>query len=261
MVVLSCDIIERPRKNLVNLASATDHVVLLEEFTGHYCGNCPLAHGEADKLSEYFDSNLAIISIHSGYFAEPVHGPQFGTDYRTPAGNELDLFFDPSTPGYPTGMINRRNFGSGILQDFIEWGAFVQQAVDETPEMRIDIVNAYDTITRNLVITVDLEYFASASANDRLIVCFTEDSIVSPQKTNDSVIPDYVHRHVLRSTITNGTWGEVIDGMEISAGEQYVFHFNCPIRPEWNDKHCAIVAYVADDATKEIRQAAKEEVR
>ncbi len=260
----SCDIIKGVKKDLNNLIAASDNIVLLEDWTGHGCGNCPDAHREARTLADFYDSNLVVISIHSGAFASTtLFGPGFETDYTTTMGTAVDDYFMADQAGFPKGMINRRTFNGKVLQNFADWSTYIQQVLSESPQMGIDITTVYDSVTRNISITVDLEYFVNGSASDQIVVCLIEDSIVSPQKDYDSVpdkLPNYVHRHLLRDAITTGNWGEAIDAGGISAGDQFILNFNYTIPLAFDDKHCAIVAFVADDATKEIRQAAKEEV-
>lgn len=254
----ACDIIEGPKKDLDNLAAASDNVVLLEEWTGHTCGNCPKSHVEAKNLEAIYDSNIVIVSIHSGFFAKT--NSEYPTDYTTPMGNAVDAYFGADVAGFPKGMINRKAYNGFVLHGFADWGTHIAAALAETPEMSIDITNSYDSTSRTVSIEVDMEYFIDGTITDNLVVVLTEDSVVSPQKDYDSIpdkIENYVHRHVLRDAVTAGHWGEQISGAGISAGDQIKKTFTYVIPQGFDPKHCAIVAFVADDSTKEIRQAAQ----
>ena len=44
-------------------------VVLLEEFTGQNCSNCPTAHRTIEALQEQYGASLVSVSIHAGSFA------------------------------------------------------------------------------------------------------------------------------------------------------------------------------------------------
>ena len=46
--------------------------VLIEEYTGHRCTNCPDGHRELASLHERYGDTLVAIGIHAGTFALPA---------------------------------------------------------------------------------------------------------------------------------------------------------------------------------------------
>ena len=64
--------------------------ILLEEFTGIHCGNCPDGHAMAKKLHTAKPEDVFIIAVHAGYYAEPGADQ---ADLRTDDGIELHDFF------------------------------------------------------------------------------------------------------------------------------------------------------------------------
>src|SRR5688572_11507337 len=106
LVVLlnSCD---EQRKMVVPFVPAGDRVILLEEFTGKGCTNCPKGSREIENLLTLFPENLVAVSIHAGFFANPALFPQLGpNDLRPPQADELlNLLGQPD--GYPSGIVNR----------------------------------------------------------------------------------------------------------------------------------------------------------
>jgi len=89
----SCDKIDAPylvkqECDNPNPQQATRKVVL-EEFTGHTCVNCPTASAVAHNLANIYEDQLVLISVHAGAYSEPESG-DFSYDFRTSTGNELD---------------------------------------------------------------------------------------------------------------------------------------------------------------------------
>ncbi len=83
---MACDKVEAPYKEEKEIK--VNRKVLLEDFTGHKCVNCPNAHDIAHDLQElYGEDNLIVIATHAGFFSTPSSG-DFAYDFRTEAGPE-----------------------------------------------------------------------------------------------------------------------------------------------------------------------------
>jgi len=93
--------------------------VLVEDYTGHLCGNCPDAGVYLNEtLKPLYNHSLVVISVHAGFFAgfnpgcaacgigEP--GGSFRTDFNTTAGTAWNTFF--GITGNPKGMIDRIDY-------------------------------------------------------------------------------------------------------------------------------------------------------
>ena len=110
--------------------------VLLEDYTGHTCTNCPGAADIAHQLELDYPDRLFLASIHaspSGSF-QAVQPPEFTIDFTTQAGNtyvsEMDGFL-----GNPLGTINRQEtsiFSSVWFLDS-DWGSTVSNEVSNAP--------------------------------------------------------------------------------------------------------------------------------
>jgi thiol-disulfide isomerase/thioredoxin len=254
----ACDFIDGPKVD-VNGFPPSGNKVVIEDFTGHQCGNCPRAHEKAQELLEAYGDNLIVIAVHAGGFARV--NSNYPTEFRTSMGDELEAYYEADLQGLPIGMVNRRTVGASPLVRHANWSTAVASILSEAPKLKIDLAAAYDETTREISVEADLEYFSDAGANHYIVALITEDSIVSKQSDYSlpapSYIPDYVQMHVLRTTITPGTWGESVKGAPIFAGEQLTKNFAATLDTAWDAKHCEVVVYVIDNTTKEILQAQK----
>lgn len=260
LFLASCDIVKPPRKIIIP-PSSSDNVILLEEYTGHFCSGCPLAHAKGEELKGIYGDNLVILSIHAGPFANQWPGG-FDADFTSAAGDELDAYFDVTTGVLPIGMINRKPFDGQILQEWGDWSSYVDQAMKEPVEALIDITTEYDSSSRTVNIAVSVEYFLDGTQDDYLMLYLTEDSIISQQKMPDgSAEPNYVQMHMLRDAITSSAWGEALNNGKIFAGQTFDYNTTYTLDTKYDAKYCHIIAVVGNNETKEVIQAAEEKLQ
>ena len=260
----ACDIVDGPKVDPNGFTGSTNKV-LVEDFTGHMCGNCPQAHEKAQSLKTTYGENVVVVAVHAGGFARVI--PQIGYSYNfnTTMGTELESFYQADAlTGLPIGLVGRRLWGGSALTRFADWGTDVGAVLAEAPKMRMEVASAYDPSNRNIMLSVDLEYFVTGNANHQIVAIITEDSIIAQQEdyrlANPSHVEDYVHMHVLRGAITpGGTWGVPVKGNDIFLGEKLSLQFGSVLDSTWVPKNCHVVVYVHDNATKEILQV--EEVK
>ena len=99
----ACDVVDNPippsevvsagRRDTLQLDSAErarpagplTQKVLLEDFTGQFCGNCPAAGIMAHTLKQQYGERLVVLEAHvTTYFAGPKADPKYATDFRVP---------------------------------------------------------------------------------------------------------------------------------------------------------------------------------
>jgi thiol-disulfide isomerase/thioredoxin len=116
MLLSACDEIAPPYKQSGGVVVVTgEQKVLIEDFTGFRCGNCPAAADIANNLYKAYKGKLIVLGIHSGpTFASP-RGKLYSTDFRTTVGEELFNTFLGATGGQPNGMVNRAGDGNKII--------------------------------------------------------------------------------------------------------------------------------------------------
>jgi thiol-disulfide isomerase/thioredoxin len=253
----SCDIIKGPKKDYDQLQSNTSQKLLLEDFTGHTCGNCPAAHRAAADLVDVYGDKLIVVAVHAGGFAVPKPTLGYPADFRTAMGEELENNWNVDGAGFPKGMINRRTYGGNTLLNFSSWGGYISSVLAEEPKVGIDLAATFNESSRVVDLTADIEYYEGAVGNHNLVVIVTEDSVVSRQ-TDYSVTPSdvdgYYQRHMLRGSITDGTWGNTLTTGSTPVGATFNRDFTYTLDSTWDWHHCSIVAYVMDAESKEVFQ-------
>lgn len=255
-LLTSCDIIEGPKKDYSSLQGNSQRRVLLEEFTGQRCPNCPTANAKARELDSIFGEKLIIVAVHATAFAIPVPSLGYPYDYRTEIGDELAIDLGAELDGLPNAAINRTlKSQDKYVWKFSEWTTEISGQLAEAPQLQLDLTSTFDTNSRTASIQVDMEFFESVANDYQLVVVITEDSIISKQLDLTTEYPNYVHRHMLRGAVTVGTYGEAISTSGISVGDQFSRNFNASIPADWSEDHCYVVAYVHRLSDRRIMQA------
>jgi len=260
-VLNSCDKVSPPYVESRDYCSGNKKV-LLEDYTGHGCVNCPGAAVEAHDLKEKFCDRVVIISVHAGYFAQPdfEDNPLFSADFTTEAGNTWDSFFGNSSLGNPNGLVDRVKAATGYVLFPATWGETIDPLLSQPALALITIINDFNTETKELSTTIKTGFQTDLTGSYNLIVCITQDNIIAPQKNNDEEIGEtpidenYVHNHVLRKAI-NGSWGENLNSSgSVNTNTTYEKTYTQLFADDWIPEDCHIVAFVYDEDTKTVLQ-------
>tara|TARA_B110000459_G_scaffold123155_1_gene135534 strand:+ start:2091 stop:3029 length:939 start_codon:yes stop_codon:yes gene_type:complete len=285
--ITSCDIIEGPYliDNNTNPVDTNTFVkkVLIEDFTGHRCPNCPAAAEELVSLQDFYGDRVIGIAIHPSSPAfstpSPLTASSYTYDFRTQFGDDIDNIFEITTVGLPRGMVNRTGFDTQHQLGKDEWSSIVQTELEKAPIFGItlssNVSNGNGTISITAEALTNINLDKKEKIEDyNIVICLTEKNIVQWQKDNTAGdIEDYEHNHVLR-TMINTTFGESIGNSFVdgdiwekdysiditnleNTNENYSLNTlfmgngNCK---EWNEDNMEIVVYIYNTSNYEIVQ-------
>ncbi len=225
--------------------------VLIEEYTGHRCLNCPAGHQKLDELHQRFGDTLVAVGIHAGALAAPDVAAGYPYDFRTAVGNELAQEF--AIDGIPAAIINRgyEAGGWGVAR----WQAKVNAVDRSTPLAAIQLINEYDTQTGTLKANAKVTPLADCPNALRLALYLIEDGIVKPQLNGTEYVENYVHNHVLRASL-NGTYGDLLNTNGIvDRGQGYTLARTLSFDGhDWTPANCTVVAILYDRTAGEVLQ-------
>ncbi len=218
--------------------------VLIQEFTGLNCVNCPTGAAKVHEIQEYYPNSVIAVSLHPG-----------GTGFSGPIGNfslNTDLsrvYYDYFTPaGFPAAMID----GSTPETNVNLWMGAVSKRISVPAPAETSLQSDYDDASRNLTINYEVDINNVYSQNLNINLWIVESGIVGPQKSGNRLIFDYVHNHVFRTSLT-GDWGTSIGNYFIP--EQTITgSASIQLDEKWKPENCHIVAFLMNDA-KEVQQA------
>jgi len=283
---MACDKVDRPVQNpnalskcpfndtivVTNIGSNGFRKVLLEDYTGHTCGNCPRAARVAEAIVHTYGNKVVVIANHvSSQFAQPVSETHYKEDFRNETGNDWDVFFGMSSAGLPKGNVNRTKpypRGDGA------WTGLVETALNQPQSAKLDVTSYYDRTQKLLNVDVKTTFLQAVAGNIKMVIVLTQDSIISEQKdyappagvvTEDDgeTRPDYLFENLLIGSV-NGTWGQLVKESP-AKGDTLTIKNSCYVLGKCffkntvcvNDKNVNVVVFVYNDETKEVLQVEK----
>ncbi|MEP7195061.1 MAG: Omp28-related outer membrane protein [Saprospiraceae bacterium] len=242
----------------------TERVVLVEEFTGASCPNCPVGSAEIENITNKYPNNVVVLGLHSRFLAQPVKAED--PDLHTTDADNIEKFLG-NYQGKPEASIDRKVFGgkSDIrIGKPDTWITYVEEELKKETEARLKIEHSYNETTRELNIKVIATALKDLNFPIAIHVAITESEIHTAQKNNTGVIDDYTHQHVLRKLLTSALGGDVlISSLSKSNIASKEYKFTIPIDSKlWRVDNCNIVAFISKDQnTKEVIQASEASIK
>lgn len=215
--------------------------ILLEAFTGVWCGFCPRKTTAVKDLRR-LTQHVAVVSIHGNSIYT-------GIDPLTiPEGMFLKDHYE--VPGYPTGVMDRGDFwdfadGSAATEPFIEYAG---NEVPMTIAINSNLLGSDLSVETTLLSEVTLSGY-------KIVVYLTEDGILLDQvnyyNTNpDSPfyqlgdpIVDFEHSDVLREILTDPLGDEI---STLAALNPMKYTYTTSISSEMNPQNLKLVVVVLD---------------
>lgn len=217
----------------------TGKTVLIKDFTGARCVNCPAAAEYAHNLQHQLDADhIFIMSVHAGYLAQPIGSfPNFLTEEGTEWYNNHD-----SNPLFAVDHVSLTD-GNTLNEGQID--APVAAALEEEQSFEISVVPNYDEASRQLGVAVNVVALKAMDGEFYITACLVEDNIVGWQTTPSGVDREYVFRNVFRGTL-NGASGEAFEGIHVDAHDASHFNYSKELDATYNADECYLMVYVYD---------------
>jgi len=241
----------------------TNRNVLIEDYTGHLCTNCPAAAAIASTLESNNPGRVFVASIHAspdGSFQE-VQPPEFLTDFTTDAGddytNDMSGFL-----GNPMGTINRLDggFSNSVWYFDSDWTLTTSNALSDPLQANLQLQYNYYPSTNALFVHTETEFITDLDGTYNVILYLMRDTIVAPQKMNTGLTEEEYHHHSVLTDNINGTWGTQLISGPVTTGEKFYndFSYQIPTTDStFNIGNLSLISYVCDRNSYEILQVIK----
>ncbi len=213
--------------------------VVVEDYTGTWCGFCPAVAVAIDELRAVTD-DVAVVAIHksSSSIPDPLNFDRI---------SELQDMFDVDN-GFPKAQINRtvpwpRPYDLGQATSMAGQNTDVSIAINS--RLNGD----------NLSVAVDVIYENGSNQGDKLVVYLLENGVVSPQANyydqtpghpyegKGNPIENYVHNDGLRNSLSN-LFGDAIPNLP--AFEVYSKTYNFTVPSHYVGENLSFVIMVVD---------------
>ena len=232
----SCDTVNEEDRLLYVKPAEVKRSVLIEDFTGQRCVNCPAATEEIEKLqAEYGDAVIAV-GIHSGPFGHRTTMTSARLPLCTETGDDYYTYWGIE---YQPGVkINRGN----PIYNTAEYGMAVREAIQKTTPLDMSLTAAYDAATGNVDININAT--SGENVSGKLQVWVIENNITGQQMMPDgSQNSEYVHQHVFRTSVTSDIFG---DDFSVTDTTPSTATYQVTLDEAWVPENVAIVAFVSN---------------
>ena len=220
--------------------------VLIEEFTGVQCVQCPEGSEEIANLIGIHGERLIAVGIHAGHFAIPFQ--QSNHDFRSQDAFALFQMLGP-VGFYPSAVINRKQFPgeNSLVLNKEKWAGYIAQELMQPAKLAIEITPGWSIGNREISVAVKSRFYQPHSGELLLTVLIMEHNIVdaqlTPQTSIQSPDTDYVHKHVLRKAMTAPLGNSL--GTSFEKDQELSRFFTHSIPQNWNEENITIVAYIS----------------
>lgn len=229
--------------------------ILIENFTGQTCGNCPTGHANMKAALAGMEDEFIQVAHHSGY----------SPDAFTMNEDISYMWFYGGRTFAPAAMFNRAPYADGLASvvfastDTKSLSLAVKAFREVPPYVSLQLLNRFDEATREGEVTVNIHTFVVPSdARHTLNLFLVQDGLTGYQSGAGSA---YVHDHVFRGSLT-GDWGkaiELVEGKTTSSTFRYVLPEKIQSSYEGKTEfeavpaNMSLVAFVSDAAESPLQ--------
>ncbi|MCX6352836.1 MAG: Omp28-related outer membrane protein [Bacteroidetes bacterium] len=228
--------------------SATSYtkVMLLEDFTGEHCLNCPDGHAKIAAFKVAYPNRIVSVGIHSsatvfGLIAKPMDVSI--QDLRTQDGTDVGEMFH--VPGQmPLGIFNRKAFGGDtlVITDRNKWAAYLVREIDKKSIVKIDSTEVkYDASLGTISGKIKVHYAAAIADSEYISIMVIENGIIGPQESITGWNLSYHHEHILRKYVYAHKGIKMLGNY--TKGTTFSIKFNSTMDAKWKPENCKIVVF------------------
>ena len=254
LIAAGCDKIDINNTHKPYEPTGGNKTVLIKDFTGARCVNCPAAAEAAHQLQSLLgEDRIFILSVHAGNLATPAgQFPDFLTEEGTAWYNNHDA--------NPLFTVDHVALTDGNTLNVEQIDTPVVDALSEDQTFEIDINNTYDEASRHLNVENRFAPTGNGEGQFYATVCLVEDSIVGWQTIPGGLDREYVFRNVFRGTL-NGADGELVSNGPFYVEDSFTKTCSIELDSTFNADQCYILTYIYDKADGKIMQTAMEKIK
>lgn len=243
MSVVSCDEVSENERYLDVTVKSASRCVLVEEFSGQLCVNCPAASEFLETIQDNYNADTVIVvSLHAGQSIQLAIGKEMGEamgveGLATDFGEQL--FSNYGLQSEPNAVIDRR---SGVVSQ-PQWLTTIVNSLRREATEALQLSTSYDASTRQLTVNVLGRSSRKSGFAGNVHLWLTEDSIVSVQRLESGGYDfEHVFNNIFRTSATP------IEGSPVTipyANEpQQVYTATVTLEAGWRPEKMAVVAFV-----------------
>lgn len=233
----ACDNIDEADRLVYVEPVAASRCVLVEEFSGQFCVNCPEGAATLHSIqNEYGVDSVIVVTIHAGELALKENEYPDWIGLANPIGEKL--FEAVGKPSQPAAVIDRRT--PALARP--DWLGEIKNSLQLSSNVFLTVEKQYDSAARQLDVTIKVKSTIDYSGN--LHVWLIEDGIEAFQDFPTTHDEKYVHNNIFRTSITSDPIAG--DGISLDFNDEVPSEYNYSItlREDYKPENMSIVAFV-----------------
>jgi len=260
----SCDVIDEPFKDntfipidtsstiIGDTLVQTERAVIVEDFTGHRCKNCPKASKAIRELDSLFGSKLVPLAIHAGPSNFTGVNNDYPIDFTTQEGDDIATHF--GIFALPMGLVQRLDYPDSHQKTYSAWSALTFLELAKSPEALFSLNAKYDSLSRTAVLNYSVELSSNQTNPLWIAVYIKESEIIAPQlMPNNARNETYIHKNVFRNAPL-GPLGNLISQNGGEVGQIFNGSITSNLDPLLNAKECEWVILLYDKSNYKVIQ-------
>ena len=224
--------------------------VLMEEFTGAWCGYCPDGAHRVENLINDNDGRVVAVSLHAG---NPT-----GDAMEIAHTNYLETTYQNT--GFPSGMVDRVSVNGSTSLNRGYWEYVANDQLTKISSCGLAIISKVNGASA--AVEVHAGFNSTLNGDDyRLSVYLIEDGVTgtgygydqrnyynteaeSPFYNLGDPIEGYEHNHTLRAVLSESL-GDVISPSSLVSGGEHIETYTVDLS-SYNKNNLSIVAFVSN---------------
>ena len=239
--------------------------VIIEEFSGVQCPNCPTGDAQISNLQSLYGDRVVAVTMHpyvTGVLSAPMSDSRY--DFRTDAAERIiDNLGLPS--GIPAAAVNRVLFEgeSGLLYGTNQWAGMVETELEKQSRVSLSLEANYEPESRELEVEVEVTGRDDIFGPIRIHLGLMEDGMIDKQIDGTSKIESYEHNHILREYLTDYLGDNMADSFSVDQIWTRSYRYTLPEEDGWwVAENISVFGFVSQnfDDKKDVLQAAKTKI-
>lgn len=177
-----------------------ERALLVEEFTGQDCSNCPAGNTTLNSVLHSSPYNFVEVAHHAGYYPD---------NFTMTEDIQYTMLYGSSSTYAPAFMVNRYPLAGdgGVVQGISK--SIVTEALDLAASLRpyasLKLESEYDAATREVKMKFHVLAHEEMPGKENVLnVMIVQDGLKDKQSNGGN---EYAHDRACRGTVTNNAWG------------------------------------------------------
>ena len=250
----------------------TNRNVLIEDYTGHHCNNCPNAATIAHDIEVANPTRVFVASIHAAPSATGTSSFQdfdplassYYTDHTNPQGRDYGIEFKNGFNffGNPQGTVNRATVDNKMFDLSGTWESRTNSILSDA-DLKVNIqsvFNFYES-SNGGYLHVEVKKETSDPLSMNLVVYVIEDTLVDWQLMPDNTDNEfYEHQSKHLGCIDELSLGRAVFSQESAIGDKKIIDYSYVLPEGLVKENMHFLIYVFDTESYEILQVVKQEI-